>query len=86
MVEQRRQRDELLAATPVHAVIHLLLVSGRAEMLVQCLAVPELAMADVTLPAATVESRVGGLIGGIGGTVPGELLLGDDAVQVPFGD
>lgn len=82
MTKQLRQRRKLPLTPPSKAVIHLLLMHRRAEMLIERPQRPEPAMAQVTLECSAVPSGVGGCVGGVGGGVPGQEVVGDGAAGV----
>lgn len=82
MVEQTSQRNELLRASPVQAVVDLLLVHGRVDMRYQRFPHVEAFLADVAHPKATVESTIGNLEMYILFIVPSYLLLADNAIWI----
>lgn len=84
MVEQPRQRNELLSApsTFVGTVVNLLLMNRRVEMLVESDSLVEFPVAQITFPVIAVISLICHGISKVDLLVPPDLLVGDDPVHI----
>ena len=83
MIEQWRQRAELPAACPTRAVIHLLLVRWRVDMVIQTFELPEALMTQITLVVtASMVERRRRRCDGRGCFVKRQELLRDEVIRI----
>lgn len=82
VVDDSSQRLEVLAARAVGAVVEVLLVSRRVQMLIQPVHRSEPPVAQITLPHASVPGPVGAAVRVLGAALPPDELLGDQARRV----
>lgn len=86
MIGESSKSREIPSAATVWAVVELLLVDGRVEVLVQGYEFVKGAVAEIVLVGfnSVVPCPLGGLVASI--ARPGEQLLGDDAMGITASD
>lgn len=83
VVDDSSQGPEVLAAVAaVGAVVQVLLVSWRIQMLIQPMAGPKPLVTQITLPLAPVPGPIGTGERRLGGTLPADEFLRDQAARV----
>lgn len=86
MIEQSGQSRKRLSTATVGAMVDLLLMGRRVQMLIECREVNKVSMAQITLVAEAVPGLDSSGVGGVLFIPPSDLLVGDDAVGISLTD